>query len=140
MSEPKQTAITVVRPEDLSTSTAQTAGSQRWAAFDAATGVSGLWAGSFEVQPGASTGIHHHGEQETVVYVLEGEALVRWGERGEHHATVRAGDFLHVPSWLIHQEVNPSPTLPFRWIVVRSSAMPVVVDLPDSQWPIVHPE
>lgn len=134
MSEAKPSAITIVPHEALSTATAQTSGSQRWAAFDAADGVSGLWAGMFEVEPGASTGIHHHGDQETVVYVLEGEALVRWGERGEHQATVRSGDFLHVPAWLIHQELNPSATLPFRWVVVRSTATPIVVNLPDSQW------
>jgi uncharacterized RmlC-like cupin family protein len=66
--------------------------------------------------------------------VLEGEALVRWGERGEHQGTVRSGDFLHVPAWLIHQELNPSATLPFRWVVVRGTATPIVVNLPDSQW------
>ncbi len=80
------------------------------------------------------TGIHHHGKQETVVYVLEGEAKVRWGERGEHSALVRAGDFLHVPAWLIHQEMNPSKETPFRWVVVRSTAEPIVVNLPDGTW------
>jgi len=95
---------------------------------------SGLWAGTFLVEPGASTGIHHHGAQETVVYVLEGEALVRWGENGAISETVRAGDFLHVPAWLIHQEVNPSQQTPFRWIVVRSTPEAIVVNLPDDTW------
>jgi len=93
-----------------------------------------MWAGTFLVEPGVRTGIHHHGAQETVVYVLEGEALVRWGEKGESSATVRAGDFLHVPAWLVHQEVNPSGDTAFRWVVVRSSAVPVVVNLPDETW------
>jgi uncharacterized RmlC-like cupin family protein len=86
------------------------------------------------VEPGARTGIHHHGSQETVVYVLEGEARVEWGEHGEHSATVRAGDFLHVPAGLPHREINPSQDAPFRWVVVRSSPEPIVVSLPDDSW------
>ena len=42
-----------------------------------------MWGGTFLVEPGATTGIHHHGEQETIAYVLEGESYVRWGEHGE---------------------------------------------------------
>jgi len=97
--------------------------------------VSSLWAGIFVVEPSAKTGIHHHGEQDTVVYVLDGAATVRWGDFGEHSATVGAGDFLHVPSWLPHQEFNPSKEHPFRWVVVRSTPEPIVVNLPDDFWP-----
>jgi uncharacterized RmlC-like cupin family protein len=95
---------------------------------------SSLWAGIFVVEPSAKTGIHHHGEQDTVIYVLEGEAHVRWGKFGEHSATVGAGDFLHVPRWLPHQELNPSREHPFRWVVVRSTPEPIVVNLPDDFW------
>jgi uncharacterized RmlC-like cupin family protein len=127
--------ISVVRAEEMQGATAQTPGSVRMEALPGRAGVaSGLWAGTFRVEPGAGTGIHHHGEQETVVYVLEGEAEVRWGDRGESSARVRAGDFLHVPAWLVHREVNASGTEAFRWVVVRSSAEPVVVNLPEGTW------
>jgi uncharacterized RmlC-like cupin family protein len=96
--------------------------------------VSSLWAGIFVVEPLGKTGIHHHGDQDTVVYVLEGEALVRWGQAGEYSAIVKAGDFLHVPCWLPHQELNPSSDKSFRWVVVRSSPEPVVMNLPDDFW------
>lgn len=86
------------------------------------------------VSPGGRTGIHHHGEQETIVYVLEGSSTVRWGEHGESQATVNAGDFLHVPAWTPHMEINPSDDRPFRWIVVRSTPEPIVVNLPDDYW------
>ena len=76
------------------------------------------------------------GEQNTVVYVLEGEALVRWGDFGQHSATVKAGDFLHIPQWLPHQELNPSSEHPFRWVVVRSTPNPIVVNLPEDFWPV----
>ena len=78
--------------------------------------------------------VYAHGEQETIAYVLEGESYVRWGEHGEFDAIARAGDFIHVPAWLPHLEVNRSPDRPFRWIVVRSTATPIVVNLPDDYW------
>ena len=133
--------INVVHPAELSCETQQTSGSLRMSAIAATQGiVSLLWAGIFVVEPSAKTGIHHHGEQDTVVYVLEGEAYVRWGNLGEHSATVGAGDFLHVPSWLPHQELNPSKEHPFRWVVVRSTPEPIVVNLPDDFWTPTEPK
>jgi hypothetical protein len=32
-------------------------------------------------------------------------------------------------------EINPSKVQPFRWIVVRSTPVPIVVNLPDVVWP-----
>jgi uncharacterized RmlC-like cupin family protein len=127
--------IQVIRPHQFASATAQTSGSLRLAAIHAGAGIeSPMWGGLFVVEPEARTGIHHHGEQDTIVYVLEGSSYVRWGQRGEFNATVHAGDFLHVPAWLPHQEVNPSADTPFRWVVVRSTAEPIVVNLPDDFW------
>jgi hypothetical protein len=75
-----QSTIRVVHPAELSTETQQTPGSLRMSAIAATHGiVSSIWAGVFVVEPLGKTGIHHHGEQDTVVYVLEGEACVRGG-------------------------------------------------------------
>jgi uncharacterized RmlC-like cupin family protein len=136
LSEPEaQSTISVVHPAELSSETQQTSGSLRMSAIAAAHGInSSLWAGIFVVEPSGKTGIHHHGDQDTVVYVLEGEACVRWGNLGEHSAIVGEGDFLHVPRWLPHQELNPSKEQPFRWVVVRSTPEPIVVNLPDDFW------
>jgi uncharacterized RmlC-like cupin family protein len=141
MSQPgSNSTISVVHPAELSSETQQTPGSLRMSAIAAMHGiVSSLWAGIFVVEPSAQTGIHHHGEQDTVVYVLEGEACVRWGDLGEHSATVRAGDFLHVPRWLPHQEINASKKHSFRWVVVRSTPEPIVVNLPDDFWTPIDP-
>jgi uncharacterized RmlC-like cupin family protein len=87
------------------------------------------------VEPGARTGIHHHGEQQTIAYVLSGVCEVRWGARGEYAANAKAGDFIHVPAFLPHMEINPSDSQPFRWVVVRSTPVPIVVNLPDDTWP-----
>jgi uncharacterized RmlC-like cupin family protein len=93
-----------------------------------------MWGGLFVVEPGARTGIHHHGVQNTIAYVLSGSSYVRWGERGEFDATLQAGDFLYVPARLPHQEINPSSDIPFQWIVVRSTSEPIVVNVPGDFW------
>jgi len=127
--------LTVVHPDAFDPGTAQTPGSQRFAAISRGHGITtNLWGGTFLVEAGARTGIHHHGTQETIVYVLEGEALVRWGEHGASEVRVRAGDFLHVPAFTPHMEINLSEEKPFRWIVVRSTPEPIVVNLPDDYW------
>ena len=128
-------SIRVVRPDQLDSATAQTPGSQRLAAIHSGAGIeSPIWGGLFRVEPGARTGIHHHGEQDTIVYVLSGSSYVRWGEQGEFNATAQAGDFLYVPARLPHQEINPSGEIPFLWVVVRSTSEPIVVNLPDDFW------
>jgi uncharacterized RmlC-like cupin family protein len=128
--------IRIVGPDEFDRGTAQTPGSERQAAIAPALGIaSAIWGGLFEVAPEARTGIHHHGEQETIAYVLAGICEVRWGERGDSVARAKAGDFIHVPAFLPHMEINPSKTEPFRWVVVRSTATPIVVNLPDGTWP-----
>jgi uncharacterized RmlC-like cupin family protein len=128
-------SIRVVRPGQFDTATAQTPGSHRLAAVYPAAGFeSPMWGGLFAVEPGARTGIHHHGEQDTIAYVLSGSSDVRWGERGEFDANLQAGDFLYVPAWLPHQEVGPSSEAPFQWVVVRSTPEPIVVNLADDFW------
>jgi uncharacterized RmlC-like cupin family protein len=135
MSESRPLSISVVHPDQFSAGTSQTPGSLRLAAVSADLGIhSALWGGTFLVEPGAQTGIHHHGRQETVAYVLEGESYIQWGERGEHSVTVRAGDFLHVPAWLVHREINRSKEFPFRWVVIRSTSEPIVVNLAEDAW------
>jgi uncharacterized RmlC-like cupin family protein len=129
-------AIHIVSPAAFDLGTAQTPGSERRAAIAPAIGIaSAIWGGVFEVGPGSRTGIHHHGEQDTIAYVLSGMSEVRWGERGEFSARAKAGDFIHVPAFLAHMEINPSELEPFRWVVVRSTPMPIVVNLPDDTWP-----
>jgi uncharacterized RmlC-like cupin family protein len=128
-------SIRVVRPDQFDSATAQTPGSQRLAAVHPEAGIdSPMWGGVFCVEPTARTAIHHHGEQHTIAYVLSGSSYVRWGKQGEFDATLHAGDFLYVPPWLPHQEINPSSDLPFQWIVVRSTSEPIVLNLPNTFW------
>jgi len=129
-------AIHIVHPYEFDRDTTQTPGSKRRAAIAPALGIaSSIWGGVFEVEPGSRTGIHHHGEQETIAYVLSGTCEIRWGARGESIARAKAGDFIHVPAFLPHMEINSSKLEPFRWVVVRSTATPIVINLPDDTWP-----
>jgi uncharacterized RmlC-like cupin family protein len=135
MKESDSLSVSVVSPKQFSKGTSQTPGSLRLAAVSADLGIrSALWGGTFLVEPGARTGIHHHGPQETIAYVLEGESHVQWGERGEHFLTAQAGDFLHIPGFLVHREINQSKNIPFRWVVIRSNSEPIVVNLPENTW------
>jgi uncharacterized RmlC-like cupin family protein len=129
-------AIHIVSPAQFDLGTAQTSGSERRAAIAPELDIeSAIWGGLFEVEPGARTGIHHHGEQQTIAYVLSGVCEIRWGARGEFAGRAMVGDFIHVPAFLPHMEINPSKLEPFRWVVVRSTATPIVVNLPDDTWP-----
>ena len=135
MAKSDSLSISVVHPNQFNAGTSQTPGSLRLAAVTNELGIhSRLWGGTFLVEPGAQTGIHHHGSQETIAYVLEGESFIQWGERGENSAIAHAGDFLHVPAWLVHREINQSKDAPFRWVVIRSTSEPIVVNLPEDTW------
>src|SRR2546421_11389199 len=124
--------IRIVSPAEFDPGTAQTSGSERRAAIAPALGIaSAIWGGIFEVEPGLRTGIHHHGEQETIAYVLSGICEIRWGISGESVARAEAGDFIHVPAFLRHMEINPSNQEPFRWVGVRSTSTPIFVNLPN---------
>ena len=93
----------------------------------------------FDVDPGARTGIHHPGEQYTIAYVLSGRCEVRSGANGEYSAHAEAGDFIHVSAYLLHMEINTSTHEPFRWVVVRSTPTPIVVNFPDETWSTANP-
>lgn len=86
---PTQAAsIRIVHPSEFDPGTAQTSGSERRAAIDHRHAIdTQLWGGTFLVEPGARTGIHHHGEQETIVYVLSWKVLP-WSV-GENAANFR---------------------------------------------------
>lgn len=129
-------SVHVISPDRFDPGTNQTPGAERRAAIDPALGIpSSLWGGLFEVKPGARTGIHHHGEQETIAFVLSGACEIRWGAKGEFVAYAKAGDFIHIPALLPHMESNLSNERPFRWVVVRSAPTPIVVNLADAAWP-----
>ncbi|MBD5655503.1 MAG: cupin domain-containing protein [Candidatus Eremiobacteraeota bacterium] len=103
---------------------------QRAAAIDfARAGAKKLWAGTVRIDPDAKTGAHHHGELESVIYVVRGRARMRWGDELEFTAEAGPGDFIFVPPFVPHQEINASVDEPLECMLVRSGQEPVVVNL-----------
>jgi uncharacterized RmlC-like cupin family protein len=122
--------IRVVRATELDLNTPQTPGMTRAAAITTASaGAQKLWAGTVVVQPNAKTGAHHHGELETVLFIIKGRARFRWGERLEFAAEAGPGDFIYVPPYVPHQELNADPSRPVEAVVVRSGQEATVVNL-----------
>jgi len=126
----RENGIRVIRSDQLDLNTAQTPGMTRAAAINfVRVGASKLWAGTVDVQPNAKTGAHHHGHLESIIYVVRGRARMRWGERLEYVAEAGPGDFIYVPPFVPHQEINALTDQPLECVLVRSDQEPVVVNL-----------
>jgi uncharacterized RmlC-like cupin family protein len=122
--------VRVVHADELDVNTPQTPGMSRAAAITTArAGAEKLWAGTVTIHPDARTGAHHHGPVESVIYVVNGRARMRWGERLEFVAEAGPGDFIYVPPFVPHQEINASPDERLSCMVVRSGQEAVVVNL-----------
>ena len=122
--------VKIISAGDLDSNTPQTSGMTRAAAIThARTGASKLWAGTVVVEPNAKTGPHHHGELETVLYIVRGRARMRWGDHLEFSGEAGQGDFIYVPPYVPHQEINALPDEPCEAVVVRSGQDPIVVNL-----------
>jgi len=126
----KHDGVRVIPADRLDPNTAQTPGMDRQAAITfARTGAQRLWAGTVHIHPNAKTGAHHHGPLESVIYVVKGRARMRWGDRLEFMAEAGPGDFIYVPPFVPHQEINASETEPLSCVLCRSGQEPVVVNL-----------
>ncbi len=122
--------VKVVKPDQRDTSTAQTPGMNRAEGCGAKTvGAEKLWVGHVSVDKGVRSGPHHHGELESVIYVISGHARFRYGDQLEHTIEAEPGDFVFVPPYLVHQEINASAEEAVNMVVSRSSQENVVVNV-----------
>ncbi|WP_433684938.1 cupin domain-containing protein [Nocardia sp. CA-119907] len=122
--------VRVVPGDRLDPNTAQTPGMYREAAIsNAMVGAQKIWAGTVRIEPGAKTGAHHHGPLESVIYVVAGRARMRWGDRLEFMAEAGPGDFIYVPPFVPHQELNADDDAPLSCVVIRSDQEPIVINL-----------
>jgi uncharacterized RmlC-like cupin family protein len=131
--------VKVIPGDQLDPNTAQTPGMDRAAAINfARVGARKIWAGTVTIHPNAKTGAHHHGALESVIYVLRGRARMRWGEKLEFVAEAGPGDFIFVPPFVPHQEINASTEEKLECVLVRSDNEAVVVNLEIE--PVERPE
>ena len=126
----KYDGVRVVPGNKLDPNTAQTPGMDRKAAITLArVGAQKLWAGTVHIHANAKTGPHHHGHLESVIYVVKGRARMRWGEHLEFTAEAGPGDFIYVPPYVPHQEINASRTETLECVLVRSDGEAIAVNL-----------
>jgi uncharacterized RmlC-like cupin family protein len=126
----RDNGVRIVRSDQLDSNTPQTPGMTRAAAINRAmAGAQKLWAGTVNVHANAKTAPHHHGELESIIYIVNGRARMRWGARLEYYADAGPGDFIFVPPFVPHQEINANRNEPLLCVVVRSDQEPVVVNL-----------
>lgn len=92
------------------------------------------WIGVVKTEPGNETGWHHHGDYETYVFMLRGEARGEWGPGGTVGEIATVGSLVHVPAGMVHREINTGSE-PNEALVIRiGSGIPVVpVDGPDPE-------
>src|SRR3954468_20941572 len=122
--------VRVIPGDQLDPNTAQTPGMTREAAINRArVGAQKIWAGTVSIHANAKTGAHHHGPLESVIYVVRGRARMRWGDKLEYVAEAGPGDFIFVPPYVPHQEINASTDETLECVLVRSDNDSVVVNL-----------
>ena len=86
-----------------------------------------LYSSIVSTAPGDKTRIHHHGECETSIYIVSGEARYTWGPTGlESAMDAGAGDFIYIPAGEIHVEENASTTEPLVVVLTRNCPGSVV--------------
>ncbi|OTA22576.1 hypothetical protein BTJ68_14284 [Hortaea werneckii EXF-2000] len=106
--------VTVTKCSSLQTSRTQTSGMLRQNALTDLT--PHLCASRMIAQPHTASAIHHHEDQDTVVFAFSGSG-----------GTI-PGDFALIPAWREHQEVNEGEE-EVVWCIVRSGMSPKVRNL-----------
>ena len=94
------------------------------------TSASKIWFGKASNPPGFRSLPHHHGEAETGAYVLSGRARVYFGKDFQDYVDLSEGDFMFVPAYVPHLEVNMSTTEELWWLACRTPEN-IVVNMPD---------
>jgi uncharacterized RmlC-like cupin family protein len=126
----KNHGVKVVPGNALDPNTAQTPGMSRAAAINhARAGAEKLWAGTVTIHANAKTGAHHHGDLESIIFVVKGRARMRWGNSLEFTAEAGPGDFIYVPPYVPHQEINASRDEVLECVLVRSDGEAIAINL-----------
>lgn len=84
-----------------------------------------VWSGRALTGPGEVGGWHHHGDHDSVVFVVRGAFRV---ETATGVVSAGPGDFVHVPAHTVHRESNPSGEVA-EVVLFRRGSGPVVVNV-----------
>ena len=94
----------------------------------------GAWVGFLDLEPGASSPWHHHGEWDSYAYVTQG--ILRWefGDAGADSIEVAAGDVGHMPAWIVHRDVSAG-TENLVMVLFRAGEGDLTIDVPAPDGP-----
>ena len=125
--------LKLVRPEDRSRETTQTPGMIRAAGVSTeTTNAEKIWVGHVTLPAGAVSGVHHHGEAENAIFIMKGRARFEFGDQLENAIEAGPGDFVFVPPYVLHREINLDPDQPIEEIVSRNTQETLVFNV---EWP-----
>jgi uncharacterized RmlC-like cupin family protein len=80
-----------------------------------------MWSGLARTDAGMVSGWHHHGDYESIIYVLSGTLHMEFGAGGSEVLDADPGDFVYVAKGAIHRESNPSD-MESEVVVVRAGS------------------
>jgi uncharacterized RmlC-like cupin family protein len=79
--------------------------------------------------PHSGSAVHHHADQDTVVYCASGSGGFVESEGGKVKKSLKPGDWCMIPAYKEHREVNEGDD-DITWVIVRSPGpIPKVVNL-----------
>ena len=132
MATSKKAQVMLVKPDQRSRNTMQTSGMDRQVGIAPdLCGNQGLWMAWVSTPPGLASGVHHHGEAESGIYILRGSMRFYYGDNLEDSFTAEPGDFIYVPPNIIHMEENLSGSEPVEFVVARNATEMIVVNVAD---------
>lgn len=121
----------VTRKGSEHTSTGQSGGAIRVSGVSPQhTPATKIWFGRVSNEPGYRSLPHHHGAAETGGYVLKGHGRIYFGENYCEFVDMTEGDFVFVPPFMPHVEVNMSTSEELVWLTTRTPDN-IVVNLDD---------
>jgi uncharacterized RmlC-like cupin family protein len=95
----------------------------------------GVWVGTVDTEPGVMTGWHHHGDWDTYVYTLRGDARLDYVDGREVVVrTTRPGEVIFIPKGVVHREGSAS-TNGIGALLVRVGSGPIVIHVADEDVP-----
>lgn len=127
---PAGATVRVIRAADRSPDQASGAMLREAAIAQRTVGAQKIWLGYVELGGGLVSAVHHHGEAESGIYIISGDARFYAGDRLDVAVEAHAGDFVWVPPHLVHVEMNASASEPVRMVVARSTQDSLTFNLP----------
>ncbi|KAK5135122.1 hypothetical protein LTR08_005647 [Meristemomyces frigidus] len=122
---PAQNPVVLTKSSELQTSGGQSQGMIRQ---NALVGLSdGICASRMIAKPHTASQIHHHGDQDTVVFAFSGHGTIV-SDGGKKKQQLAPGDYALIPAHAEHQETNESDD-DVVWCIVRSGKQPEVVNI-----------